>query len=287
MSTSLRREGLLTRMTLTHIVIFLLTGGAVGFASGLLGIGGAFIMTPVQYLVYTGMGLSPDLAIKLAFGTDLMVVLPTAVSGAWRHHRNHAVNWKAAIVMGITSFAASFAASTIATRLPGTLLKTAFGAIILLSAVRMFFAPSILMDRQPVDNRWLWAAWAVLIGVVSGLFGVGGGFVTIPVMTIALRFRLHNAVGTSLAMIMFTSLGGVTGYIVNGLGVAGLPAYSIGYVNLLAWLSLTLTSTGMAQVGAIAAHHVPAKHLRIIFIFLLAFIGLKMLGAFDLLGLPI
>ncbi|MBI2836326.1 MAG: sulfite exporter TauE/SafE family protein [Chloroflexi bacterium] len=274
-------------MTLTHIVIFLLIGGAVGFASGLLGVGGAFIMTPVQYMVYTGIGLSPDLAIKLAFGTDLATVLPTAISGAWRHHRNHAVNWRAAIIMGLTSLAASFAASSIATRLPGTLLKTAFGAIVLLSGVRMFFAPSIPPDQRPRESRLLWVAWAIFIGTVSGLFGVGGGFVTIPIMAVALRFRLHQAVGTSLAMMIFTSFGGVAGYIINGLGVQGLPPYSIGYVNLLVWLSLTVTSTGMAQVGAIAAHHLPAKHLRIIFVVLLTYIGLKMLGVFDLMGWPI
>ncbi|MBI2852002.1 MAG: sulfite exporter TauE/SafE family protein [Chloroflexi bacterium] len=274
-------------MTLTHILIFLLTGGAVGFASGLLGIGGAFIMTPVQYLVYSGMGLSSDAAIKLAFGTDLMVVLPTAISGAWRHHRIHAVDWKVAVIMGVTSFGASFGAAAIATRLPGTLLKTAFGAIVLLSGVRMFFAPSVPPDQRPRDERWLWIVCAVFIGIVSGLFGVGGGFVTIPIMTVVLRFRLHHAVATSLAMMIFTSFGGVTGYIVNGLGVPGLPAYSIGYVNLLAWLSLTVTSTSMAQVGAITAHHIPAKHLRIIFVILLTYIGLKMLGVFDLLGWPI
>ncbi|GAG44268.1 unnamed protein product, partial [marine sediment metagenome] len=83
-------------MTITHIIILLATGIGVGFAGGLLGLGGCFIMTPVQYMMFIGMGIPADMAIKLAFGTNLLVVLPTAASGAWRHNRMGAVWWKAA-----------------------------------------------------------------------------------------------------------------------------------------------------------------------------------------------
>ena len=91
-------------MTITHIIILLVTGLGTGFASGLLGLGGAFIMTPVQYMVYTDMGITPDIAIKLSFGTSLAVVLPTAISGAWRHHKKRAVWWKTAVFMVIYEF---------------------------------------------------------------------------------------------------------------------------------------------------------------------------------------
>lgn len=78
-------------MAVTHIIILVVTGVGTGFAGGLLGLGGAFLMTPIQYLVFTNMGIPPDIAIKLAFGTSLMVILPTAISGAWRHHRKGGV----------------------------------------------------------------------------------------------------------------------------------------------------------------------------------------------------
>lgn len=78
-------------MTMAHIIILLATGIGVGFASGLLGLGGAFIMTPVQYMIFTGVGIPTDVAIKLAFGTSLLVVLPIAISGAWRHSKKQAV----------------------------------------------------------------------------------------------------------------------------------------------------------------------------------------------------
>jgi hypothetical protein len=88
------------------------------------------------------------------------------------------------------------------------------------------------------------------------------------------------AIGTSLASIIFTSLGGIIGYIVNGLGVPGLLSYSIGYINLPIWLCLVATSIPMAQLGTRAAHFLPAKNLRYIFIAFLVYVGLKMLIGF-------
>ena len=69
-------------MTIAHIIILVAMGIGVGFASGLLGVGGCFIMTPVQYMIFTSMGITTDIAIKLAFGTNMLVVVPTALSGA-------------------------------------------------------------------------------------------------------------------------------------------------------------------------------------------------------------
>jgi len=87
-------------MPIAHIFILLGTGVGAGFASGLLGLGGGFIMVPVQYMLYLDMGLSEKLALTVAFGTSLLVILPTVASGAWRHHKKGAVWWKAAIIMG-------------------------------------------------------------------------------------------------------------------------------------------------------------------------------------------
>ena len=270
-----------------HIITLLVTGSVVGFAGGLLGVGGAFILTPVQYMIFTNMGIPTDTAIKLAFGTSLLVVLPTAASGAWRHSKKGAVWWKAAIIMGGCGAVASFGGATLATHLPGAALKIAFGAIVLASGIRMLTARSPKVEEEPKNNPWLWVAWAIPIGLVTGIIGIGGGVVAVPVMVLALKFKMHNAVATSLAMIMFTSTGGVIGYIVNGLGVPNLPPYSIGYVNLPSWLFLAVTSVIMVQIGAITAHKLPAKQLRYIFIGVMFYMGLRMLGAFDWLGLPI
>ena len=274
-------------MTIAHIITLLATGIGVGFAGGLLGVGGGFIMTPVQYMIFIGMGIPAEIAIKLAFGTSLLVILPTAASGAWRHSRKGAVWWRAAIVMGSCGLLAAFGGATLAAHLPGTGLKIAFGAAALAAGIRMLTAKSPQVEQEPRDNPWLWAAWAIPVGLVTGTLGIGGGILMVPVMVLALRFKMHNAIATSLATMILTSTGGVIGYIINGLGVPNLPPHSIGYVNLPAWFLLAVTSVGMTQIGAITAHKLPAKQLSYIFVALMFYMGLKMLGVFDWLGWPI
>jgi uncharacterized membrane protein YfcA len=274
-------------MTLSDIIILIFTGAGAGFAGGLLGIGGSFLMTPVQYMVFTGMGIPADAAIKLAFGTNLLVVLPTAASGAWRHNKNGSVLWGVATIIGTLGMFAAFGGATLAAIIPGTALKIAFGAVILLSSIRMLVARPQLPEQEPKDNVWLLIGWAIPIGIVTGIIGIGGGTVIVPVMILVLEFKIHQAVATSLAIMMFTSIGGVAGYIINGWVVPGLPPYSVDYVNLSSWFLLAVSSIGMAQVGAIIAHRMPPVMLRYIFIVIMFYLGLKMIGLFEWLGWPI
>jgi uncharacterized membrane protein YfcA len=272
---------------ITAFIALSITGMGVGLVSGLLGVGGCFIMVPVLYWVYTSMGFSPDIAIKVAFGTNLFVVLPTVMSGTFGHNKKGTVWWRAAIVIGIAGAAGAVIGATIASHLPGGVLKIFFGLGILTGAFRMLTAKPPKHEQEPEDNPTLWAAWGFPIGIISGMIGIGGGVLMVPVMVLVLKFKMHQAVGTSAALMIFTSIGGVFGYIINGLGVEGVPPYSIGYVNLTSWLMLAATSVPMAQVGVIAAHKLPAKQLKYIFIAVMIYMGLKMIGVFGRLGLPI
>jgi uncharacterized membrane protein YfcA len=274
-------------MTLVSSLILLATGLFVGFFGGLLGVGGGIIMTPVQYAIFTGMGMSPDLAMKLALGTSLMVILPTSMSGAWKHHQKKAVVWRAVFIMGSVALFASLGGSTLAAHIPGATLKVIFGVVIMLSAIRMVTL-RLPEEGEEIDVPvWQMVLWALPIGLLSGLLGVGGGILAVPILTMALGFRMQKAVATSTAMIILTSIGGVVGYILNGHGVSGLPAYSLGYISLPAALLLSVSSVGMAQFGASAAHRLPAKQLRLIFVVLIVYMGLRMIGVFEWLHWPL
>jgi hypothetical protein len=86
---------------------------------------------------------------------------------------------------------------------------------------------------------------------------------------------------------MFNATSGAIGYIINGLNAPNLPAYSLGYVHLPTWFLLAATGIGMAQLGVVTAHRLPAKQLRYMFIALVFYMGLRMTGVFDWLGWPI
>ena len=274
-------------MSAANILILLATGAFAGFAGGMLGLGGAFIMTPLQYMVYTNMGLAPDIAIKTAFGTSLLVVLTTAISGAIRHHHERAVNWRVAMTMGGTGLAFGLGGALLSAHVPGSTLKMVFGVIAIGSCIRMFFTTREKENTQPENRPWVWALWGVPVGLFSGMLGVGGGVLLLPILVIALRFKIHQAVANSLAVMIFGSIGGIIGYIIGGINAAGALSYSVGYINLTSWILLAVPSAIMAQLGAIVAHRVPRRLLTYIFVVILLYIGLHMIGVFEWLGWPL
>ncbi|OGO18401.1 MAG: hypothetical protein A2Z15_02155 [Chloroflexi bacterium RBG_16_50_11] len=274
-------------MSVADIFILLAAGAVAGFAGGMLGLGGAFIMTPLQYLVYTNMGLSADVAIRTAFGTSLLVVLTTAISAAWRHHRERAVEWRIAIIMGGCGLIFALAGATLATHISGTALKITFGVIAIIISIRLFFAAREREESEPGNKPFLWAAWAIPIGLFSGLLGVGGGVLLIPILVVILKFKMRYAVANSLAIMIFTSIGGIIGYIINGIGAAERLSYSVGYINFTSWVLLAVPAAVLAQVGAATAHRMPRKLLMYIFVVVIFYIGLRMTGVFEWLGWPL
>ncbi|MGX9366930.1 sulfite exporter TauE/SafE family protein [Desulfoplanes sp. PS50] len=274
-------------MTSGIILALLATGGGVGFASGLLGVGGCFIMVPVQFWALKAMGVDPTIAIRIAFGTNLMVVLPTALSGAIAHTRKNAVLWKAGIVLGLTGACGAFVGAWIATMLPAKVLTVAFGVSVIIGGLRMLTAKPPKVDEEPSQSMAAFVLWGIPLGIVSGLIGIGGGVLIIPIMVFCLKFKIHQAVGTSTALMIFTSIGGALSFLFNGLGVPGLPAWSTGYINWLQWILLAGCSIPMAVVGARIAHLIPAKQLKYIFVLVMFYMGLKMTGIFALLNLSL
>jgi len=272
---------------LIYILALLITGALVGLVSGLLGVGGCFIMIPVQFWILTAMGIDPTIAIRVAFGTNLLVVFPTAISGTFRHHKKKVVLWKQAIILGLTSMLFTFAGAYLAAQLSGNVLKIIFGLAILLGALRMITARPIRVKGEPHANAITYILLGAIFGFVTGLIGIGGGVLIVPLMVIFLNYHMHEAVGTSTAVMVFTSLGGAIAYILYGLNASGLPPYSLGYVNFLQWVLLAGTSIPMAQLGVHLAHKINPKSLKWIFIVVMAYMGLKMIGVFSWLGLPI
>jgi len=274
-------------MGIAAIIVLVATGAIVGLSQGLLGVGGAFIMVPVMIIVFNGMDVPSEAAVKLAFGTSLMVVLPTAVFSSFAHHRRGGVWWKAAAVLGCAGAAGAVLGATLTTQvLSETMAKVIFGAVAILGAARMILWKPPDGQPGPDGSALVWAAWGLPLGVFTGMLGVGGGILMVPLMVTVLRFGMHRAVGTSTAVMLFTSGAGALAYIVHGLDTPGLPGGTLGYFHLPAWLCLASTSLVMTQAGAWLAHRLRAGMLRAVFAVVMLLVGLSMIGAFGRLGWP-
>lgn len=273
-----------------YVLALLATGLAVGFFCGLLGVGGGFLMVPVQIWALSSSGADPTLATRIAFGTSLAVVLPTALSGCRGHSCRGAVLWRPGIIMGLSGLIGAFFGGSIAAIAPGDLLRMLFGFVVLLGAMRMLFAGSLLLGQEafPAEAKngiLKYVLWGLGAGVLSGLTGIGGGVILVPVMVIAMGFSIYQAIGTSSITIAFNAAGGIIAYVINGWGVSGLPDYCLGYIDLLQFTLLAGSSIFAASWGVKAAHGLPAEKLRYIFVILMIYIGLKMTGILGWIGL--
>lgn len=268
--------------------VLIATGAVVGFTAAMLGVGGGFIVVPVMYWVMTGAGVPDDIALRTAFGTSLLVIVPTVASSTYRHHKNGAVVWRVALVLGGLGLVGSFAGATLATYIPCDALKIGFGIFVLVIAARMLIG----INSEGVSSDWSSSPRTVplvvlglVMGVIAGLTGLGGGALMVPALVLIFRFPMLRAVATSSAAIIFTAPGGIAGYIIHGLDVPGRLPYSIGYVNLAIALTLVVLSIPMAQLGAKAAHSIDGRKLRVLFVLVMVYVGLRMTGLFEAIGL--
>ena len=261
-----------------YFIGLILIGICAGFASGLLGVGGGFLIVPLQYFLLKYIGVEPDLAILISFGTSLAIIVPTSFSGAYRHTRSMDNIVRPGIRLGIFGLIGGAIGGFVASSLPSGVLEIIFGCLLLFIAVKNII--DINQEREEARipfNLITTAIIGLLVGFSSGLLGVGGGIFLIAILTALLGFSLIEAIGTSSVFICLTAIGGFLSYMVSGWGVSTFP-YSIGYVSLINFALIAAFSVPLASVGAKFAHKIPQKKLKIIFSILVFYIALKMLG---------
>jgi len=168
--------------------VLAVTGGIAGVASGFFGIGGGFLMTPVLYRIFLAGGIGDTIATRIAFGTSLAVIIPTMASGASGHHRRGAVDWKAALPISAGAIAGGLVGGTLASRLPGTALRATFAVVVIAMAVRMAWHVRSCSDRPEMRSVPGFVAAGLLVGIVSGLAGIGGGVLLVPLLVILFGF---------------------------------------------------------------------------------------------------
>lgn len=235
-------------------------GLVVGFALGAFGSGGSIIAVPA--LVYAA-GQSP----QSATATSLLLVCIAALTGLPRHYREGRVRSGFGIVLGLTGIGGSLAGTDLNRRSDPDLLLLAFSGLIVVAAWRMLTAcptctvageQQALAEARQAAQPWgrarrvaLTLVIGTLVGFLTGLFGVGGGFVIVPALTLALGFNVPNAIGTSLLVVAINS------------AVALAARLGTVEVDVLVAAAFTLAAVIGTQVGTrVAGSLDPTKSLR-------------------------
>jgi uncharacterized membrane protein YfcA len=256
--------------------IYLSAGATVGFLAGLLGIGGGLTLVPVLVLIFTAKGFPPQHLMHVSIATSMATVMFTSVSSVWAHHQRGGVDWAIARAIAPGILVGSFLASQIAGFIPTRPLALVFTAFVIYAGTQMFFDTKPRPTRELPGRGGLFIAGAV-IGGLSSLLAAGGAFLSIPFMA-KCNVPLKRAIGTAAAIGFPIALAGSIGYVLNGLGVAGLPDGSLGYVHAPALLLVVSPSMLAAPWGARLAHRLPVARLRVAFALLLYALAGRMLS---------
>ena len=244
-------------MTFLGLVLGLL----IGLALGTLGGGGSILTVPI--FVYV-LGFPP----KPAIAMSLAVVAATAAVGAFSHWREGNVALRTAAFFAPFAMAGTYAGARLSTFFSGTAQLTLFALVMLMAALFM------LRGRGELEPGGAYASAARLaavgglglaVGVLTGLVGVGGGFLIVPALVLLARVPMKLAVGTSLLVIALNAASGFWGYL-------GLVEVRWGFM---------FAFTGVAIVGILLGtrlvRHVPADALRRAFGVFLILMGLLIL----------
>lgn len=264
---------------LTLLAAGLLTTGAVsGIAAGLLGVGGGIVIVPVLYHLFTTMGLDPDVRMHVAVGTSLATIIATSASSIRAHWRRGAVDtvllrqWGGWIMLGV------LAGTAIAGSVRGPVLSAVFATVALIVSIHMGLGSPrrVLSETMPTGVGR--ASLASVIGAVSAMMGIGGGTLSVPILTL-FNYPIHRAVGSAAAIGFIIGVPGAIGFVITGWGEPGLPPFSLGYLNLLGLALILPTSMLLAPVGAKWAHSLDTTKLRRVFAVFLAVTALRMFYA--------
>ncbi|HJU70536.1 MAG TPA: sulfite exporter TauE/SafE family protein [Paucimonas sp.] len=254
-------------MDIGLIGALLVLGAAVGFAAGLLGIGGGMLLVPFITLLLSTHGFPKELIVHVAIATSLATIMFTSISSLRAHHKHGAVLWNIVGLLAPGILIGSWVGPWIGKQMNSSMLAIVFGGFVTLSATQM------LLDRKPAASRNLpnrpgmFGAGGV-IGLLSGLVGAGGGFISVPFMAWC-NVKIHNAVATSAALGFPIALAGTLSNIYYGMNTPGLPPGSLGFIYLPALLIISLGSVVSAPFGARTAHSLPVKSLKKMFALML------------------
>lgn len=245
------------------IVAFLLLGAAVGFAAGLLGIGGGMLLVPFMTLMLSAKGFPHELIVHMAIATSLGTIMFTSISSVRAHHQRGMVSWPIVALLAPGILVGSWIGPWIGKHMNSSGLALFFAVFVAGSATQMLLNKKPAAARELPQRSGMFAAGGV-IGVLSGLVGAGGGFISVPFMTWC-NVKIHNAVATSAALGFPIALAGTLSNVYYGFDAPGLPTGSLGFVYLPALLVVSLASVTTAPLGAKTAHRLPVQSLKKVF----------------------
>lgn len=258
-------------------LILPLVGFLIGIIAALTGIGGGVFIVPLLTLFYSFLPAN-------AAGTSLTTIVFTALAATLTYSRQKRVLYKIGLLLALVTVPGGVLGAYLTTQVPANLLGISFGFFLISfialpmsinaynirKKLSMAFEADRVAGKSDVHSNFpqtvlLAASMSFLSGIASGLLGIGGGALLVPILTLIVGIPMHFATATSMFTITFSSSFGAAQH------------YLAGHTNLEYVLLLALGTVVGAHFGAHTSTRISSKNLRQIFSIVIFVVGLQMI----------
>lgn len=259
---------------LPMVVLLLVIGGFAGVLAGLLGVGGGIVLVPAFFYTFSTLGYGSDQLMQVCLATSLATIIVTSVRSVLSHNKKGAVEWTILRSWAPGIVVGAVIGVLVASGLRSTVLQGIFGVLGLIVGAYLGFgrAEWRLAHEMPMGVKR--AILSPVLGFLSVLMGIGGGSFGVPTMTLHGR-PIHNAVATAAGFGVIIAVPSVIGFLFVDIAVT--PPWTIGAVNIPAFLLIITMTMITAPYGVKIAHSMDPKPLKRVFAVFLTLVALNML----------
>lgn len=249
---------------LYFVILLIIVGVCAGYAGGLFGIGGGVILVPVFVTIFPFFHASPAVIMHNAVGTSLALIIPTTLRSAHKQYKMGNMDfellkqWIPFVIMG------AVIGTAIIKFVPALYLKSFFALYLYASFLYIVFKRYKSSDVESKPRGTVMRIVGVIVGWFSVLLGMGGGTFTVP-FTRVYNYPIRKAVAFSSATGIFISTVGTVGVIISGLGEPGRSPYSLGFVNIIAFIIIAPVVILFSPYGVRTANKIDRQKLQKIY----------------------
>ena len=264
-------------MTILPIFILLMAIGAfAGVLAGLLGVGGGFVLVPVLYYAFAGLGYNSPKLMQICLATSLATIVFTSMRSVASHHKKGTVDWDILKTWAPGIMIGALISVFVTAGLHSDTLMLIFGGLALIGGLYMAISKSEWRLGDTMPTGVARAILSPILGFSSVLAGIGGGSMGIPIMTLHGR-PIHRAIATAAGFGLIIALPSAIAFLLTPIPDTDRPPFNIGHVNIAAFLVIISMSMFTAPIGAKLAHSLDPKPLKRMFAVFLILVALNML----------
>ncbi len=255
-------------------VLLMAVGAFAGVLAGLLGVGGGIILVPAFFYVFQALGYPDFQLMQVCLATSLATIIVTSIRSVMAHQKKGAVDWDILRSWAPGIVVGAVIGFFIASSLRSATLQMIFGLLAIIVGLYMTFGKAHWRVGDAMPTGVARIVLSPVIGFLSVLMGIGGGSFGVPTMSLY-NVPIHRAVATAAGFGVIIAVPSVIGFLTVDL--LSPPPFTIGAVNLPAFILVIAMTLITAPWGAALAHRMDPKPLKRVFGVFLILVAINML----------